>query len=154
MTLNFYLPRGHFKSSVQSIRDIISFRIYDTYFHHNVRVHGTGVVLPRRMRVDFFFAIFLQIFFLFVSLSFHFPLYCTIISYFCFGLACSLRQAGFLKKDKVKVNFQNSHIMFVFFWHLKSFLCPPSMCFRTDTMSIQGHSTGTYKEISINRMWE
>ena len=66
LILIFYLPREHFKSNVQSIRDIISFRIYDTYFHHDIRGHGAGVTLPRSMRVDFFFAIFLQIFPLFL----------------------------------------------------------------------------------------
>ena len=42
----------------QSIGDIISFRIYDSYFHHDVRGHGAGVTLPRSMRVDFFFCEF------------------------------------------------------------------------------------------------
>ena len=41
-------------------------------------------------------------------LSSYFPLYCTFISYFCFDLACSLRQTRLLKKDKVKVDFLNS----------------------------------------------
>ena len=58
LILNIYLPRG---LAVQSIRDITSFRIYDTYFHHDVRGHGAGDSLPRSMRVDFF-AVFLQIF--------------------------------------------------------------------------------------------
>ena len=63
-----------------------------------------------------FFAIFLQFFspFLSLSLSSYFPFYWAFISYFCFGLAYSLRQAGLLKKDKVKVDFQNS-IFQVFF---------------------------------------
>ena len=96
--LNFYLLRGHVKSNVQSIGDIISFRIYDTYFHHDVRRHGAGVTLPRSMRFLFcdfptdFFPLFLSL-----SLSSYFPFYCAFISYFCFGLACSLRQAGLLK---------------------------------------------------------
>ena len=38
----------------QSIEDIISFRIYDSYFHHDVRGHGAGVTLPISMRMDFF----------------------------------------------------------------------------------------------------
>ena len=32
LILHFYFPRGHVKWNVQSIGDIISFRIYDTYF--------------------------------------------------------------------------------------------------------------------------
>ena len=91
-----------------------------------------------------FFPLFLSL-----SLLSYFPLYCAFISYFCFGLACSLKQAGFLKKDNVKVNFQNS-VFKVFFCILKRFWCPPSMCFTTDTMS--RHGTDTYKEININRI--
>ena len=113
LILNFYLPKGHVKSNVQSIGDIISFRIYryDTYFHHDVRGHGAGVTLPRSMRMDLgflgFFCNFptdVSIFFS-LCLSSYFPFYFAFISYFCFGLACSLRQAGLLKKDKVKVDF-------------------------------------------------
>ena len=64
----------------------------------------------------FFFAIFLQIFpsfSLFVSL-FLFSFLLGIYHIFFFGLAYSLRQAGLLKKDKVKSDFQNS-IFQVFF---------------------------------------
>ena len=107
------------------------------------------------MRVDFFFfAIFLQIFppFLSLSLSSYFPFYWAFISYFCFGLAYSLRQAGLLKKDKVKVDFQNS--IFQVFSAFESFWCPPITCFRTDTTGIQGHGTGTHKETIINRIHE
>ena len=45
LILNFYLPMGNAKSNIQLIGDIISFRIYDTYFHHDVRGHGAGVTL-------------------------------------------------------------------------------------------------------------
>ena len=129
MILNFYLPR-------------------DIYFDHRVRGHGAGAALPRSMRVDFF-AVFLQIFPSFsLFVSAYFPLYCAFISYFCFDIACSLRQAGILKKDKVKSDFHNS--IFQVFSAFESFWCPPNMCFRTDIMSIQGHNTGTYKEININ----
>ena len=55
LILNFYLPRGHVKSNVQMIGDIISFRIYYTYFHHDIRGHCTGVMLPRSMHVNCFF---------------------------------------------------------------------------------------------------
>ena len=127
MILNFYLPRGYVKSNVQSIGYIISFRIYDTCFHHDVRGHGTRIMLPRSMRVHLFllfFFLFCFVFFSFfvffffldfptdfltlflpLSLSSYFPVYCAFISYFCFGLACFLRLAGLLK---VKVDFQNS----------------------------------------------
>ena len=55
LVLNFYSPRGHVQWNVQSIWDIISFRIYDSYFQHDVRGHGAGVTPPRSMHVDFFF---------------------------------------------------------------------------------------------------
>ena len=70
----------------------------------------------------------------------------------CFGLAYSLRQARLLKKDKVNVDIQNS--IFQVFSAFESFWCPPSMCFGTDTRGIQGHGTGTYKEINIDRIRE
>ena len=114
LILNFYSPRGHVQWNVQSKGDIISFRIYDSYFHHDIRGHGAGVTLPRSMRVDlflFFVDFFLRFSytfsppFLFLALSSYFPFYWAFISYFCFGLAYSLRQAGLLKKDKVKVDF-------------------------------------------------
>ena len=34
------------KSNIQSIRDMISFRMYDTYFHHDTRGHGAEVHYP------------------------------------------------------------------------------------------------------------
>ena len=58
MILNFYSPRGHVQRNVQSIEDIISFRMYDSYFHNDVRGHGAGVTLQRSIRVDFFFCDF------------------------------------------------------------------------------------------------
>ena len=79
LIVNLYSPRGHVQWNVQSIGDIISLRIYDSCFYHDVRGHGAGVTLPRSMRVDlFFFAIFLQIspsFSLFVSLFLFFFLF-------------------------------------------------------------------------------
>ena len=74
LILNFYSPRVHVKWNVQWIGDIIGFRIYDIYFHHDVRGHGAGVTLPKSMRTDLFFggvffALFLQIFPPFLSLS-------------------------------------------------------------------------------------
>ena len=158
MISNFHSSRVHVQWNVQSIGDIISFRIYDSYFHHDVRGHGAGVTLTISMRMDFFFFFFLRFScrffppFLSLSLSSHFPFYWAFISYFCFGLAYSLRQAGLLKKDKVKVDFQNS--IFQVFSAFESFWCPSSVCFRTDTMGIEGHGTGTYKEIIINRIHE
>ena len=67
----------HVISNVQSTGNIISFRIYDTYFQHDVRGHGAGLTLPRSMCVDFFCQ-FLSEFFLFfsLSLSFYFPFNC------------------------------------------------------------------------------
>ena len=55
LILNFYSPRVHVKWNVQWIGDIIGFRIYDIYFHHDVRGHGAGVTLPKSMRTDLFF---------------------------------------------------------------------------------------------------
>ena len=49
--------------------------------------------------------------FLSLSLSSYFPFYCAFISYFCFGLACSRRQAGLSKtKKKVNVDFHDFKI--------------------------------------------
>ena len=122
LILNFHSSRVHVQWNVQSIGDIISFRIYDSYFHHDIRGHGAGVTPPISMRVDLVFFCFVILRFscrffppfLTLSLSSYFPFYWAFISYFCFGLAYSLRQAGLLKKDKVKVDFQNS-IFQVFF---------------------------------------
>ena len=67
-----------------------------------------------------FFIVFLRFSFSFsppflsLFLSVYFPFLGAFISYFCFGLAYSLRQAGLLRKDKVQVDFQNS-IFQVFF---------------------------------------
>ena len=143
------MPWGHVKSNIQSIGDVISLRMYDTYFHHDVRSHNAGATLPKCMRVDFFFFFDFPTDFSFFSFCFSliFFFYCAFISYFCFGLACSPRQAGLLKKDKVKVNFQSS-IFQGFFRHLKV----SGMCLRTDATSIHGHGTGTYKEINIKRI--
>ena len=58
LILNSYSYRVHVQWNVQSIGDIISFRIYDTYFYHDVRGHGAGVTPPRSMRVFFFFFFF------------------------------------------------------------------------------------------------
>ena len=44
LILNIYLPWGHVKSNVQSMGNMISFRMYDTYFHHDVRGHSAGLV--------------------------------------------------------------------------------------------------------------
>lgn len=124
--------------------------------------HGAGVASPRSMRVDrlffflpFFFLWFSYRFSLFFSLclSSYFILYCTFISYFRFILACLLRQAGLLKKDKVKDDFRTRFFR-GFFYGIEGFWCPPSMCFRTNTTSIQVYGTGTYKEININIIHE
>ena len=80
LILNFYTPKGHVQWNVQSIGDIISFRIYDSYFHHDVRGHSQGVRLPRSMRMDlFFFFVCLRFSYIFfppflsLSLSSYFP---------------------------------------------------------------------------------
>ena len=101
------------------------------------------------MRVDFFLQFSYRLF-LFFSLSLLIFLLLRIYRILFFGLACSLRQAGLWKKDKVKVYFQNS-IFKVFFFLLvfESFWCPPCMCLRTDTLSKHGQGTGTYKEIKF-----
>ena len=41
------MPREHVKSNVQSIGDIISFRICNIYFHHDIRGHRARITLPR-----------------------------------------------------------------------------------------------------------
>ena len=93
----FYLSRGHVKSNVQSICDIISFSICDTNFHHDVRGQGAWCTLPRSMSRDLFFGFSYRFFpiFLYLSFSFYFPFYCAETS------------RAFEKKDKVKVDFRN-----------------------------------------------
>ena len=89
-----------------------------------------------------------------LSIYSYFSFYCAFISYnvVLFWPGFSLRQAGLLKKNKVKVEFQKP--FFKYLSVFESFWCPPRMCLRTDATSIQGHSTGTYKEININNIRE
>ena len=162
MILNFHSSRVHVQWNIQSIGDIISFRIYDSYFHHDVRGHGVGVTLPISMRVDlqFFFFFFLRFScrffppFLSLSLSSYFPVYWAFISYFCFGLAYSLRQAGLLKKDKVKVDFQNS-IFQGFFWHLKAsgvlLVCASGLILRAYKVTVLAHTKKSLLIESMNK---
>ena len=99
----------------------------------------------------FFLAIFLQIFplFLFVSLFlFYFVLHIYLIFSFWPGLLTLTSRD--LDKRQGQSRFQNSFFFRVFFSAFEGFWCPPSMCFRTNTTSIQVHGTGTYKEININ----
>ena len=118
-----YLPRGHVKSDVQLIGDINSFRIYDTYFHHDVRGHGAGVTLLRSMRVDFgfFFSIFLQIFpsfFLFVSL-FLFSFLLRIYLMFLFWHCLFTETSRAFEKRQGRSRFSELNFSF-FFRHLKA----------------------------------
>ena len=130
MIFNFYSPRVHVQWNVQSIGYIISFRIYDIYFHHDVRGHGAGVTLPRSMRVDFF------------------------CDYFCFGLAYSLRQAGLLKKDKVKVDFRT--LFFKFFRHSKASgvlpVCDSGLILWTYKVTVLAHTKKSTLIESVNKL--
>ena len=159
MILNIYSSRGHGQWNVQSIEDIISFRIYDPYFHHDVRGHGAGVTLPISMRMDlfffYFFVIFLQIFpsfSLFVSL-FLISILLGIYLIFLFWPCLFTETSRAFEKRQGQSRFSELNF-FKFFSAFESLWCPSSMCFRTDTMGIQGHGTGTYKEININRIHE
>ena len=120
LILNFYLPRGHVKSNIQSIGDIISFRINDTYFPHDVRGHRAGVTLPRSMCVDlFFFAIFLQIFPSFSSFVSHFLFFIAHLSHiFVLALLGHLDKQGFQKQTRSKLIFRTQS--FKFFRHMKA----------------------------------
>ena len=144
LILNFYLPMGHVKLNVQSIGDIISFRIYDTYFHHDVKCHATK---KWACGLDFFF---------FFRFSYRFSLFSLFVSLFLFSLILRIYLIFLFQprlfKNKVKIHFQDS--IFQVFSVFESFWCLPSKCLRTDTMSMQGHPTGTYKEININRICE
>ena len=123
---------------------MISFRVYDTYFHHDIRGHSTGVILPRSMQVGGL--VFFFVFFFFLQFSYRFfPLCLSLLIFlyivhlshiFVLALACSLRQVGLLKKVKVKGDFQNSIFQGFFGGAFKSFWCPPNMYLRTDTLSI------------------
>ena len=108
---NFYWPMGHVKSNVQSIRDIISFRIkrsidkgYNQNKKHLVsswhqmsrrRGHATKNYARGLVFLRFSYRLF-PLFSLFVSL-FLFSFYCAFTPYLCFGHACSLRQARPMK---------------------------------------------------------
>ena len=97
MTLNFYIPRGRDKSTIQPIKNLISFRINDTYFHHDVLGHEAGVALPRNICADLcvFSAIFLQIFPLFSLFLFSFILRIYLIFFFVLALHVYLDKQGF-----------------------------------------------------------
>ena len=100
-----------------------------------------------------FFAIFLHITFpsfsLFVSLFlFSFILHSYLI--FLFWPCLFTETSRAFEKRQGRSLFSELN----FFFKFESFCCPPSMCLRTDTMSIQGRGTGTYKEININRIRE
>ena len=153
------------KSNIQSIGDIISFRIYDTYFHHDVRGHSAGVTLPRSMRVDLFF-FFSFFFFFFLRFSYRFSLLFLFVSLFLFAFLlpfyfiflfwpCLFTETSraFEKRQGLS-RFSELNFSSYSFPAFESFWCPPSMCLRNDAMCIQGHSTGTYKEININRIRE
>ena len=129
-----------------------------THCHHDARGHGAGVTPPRSMSVGFFFFFcdfptdFLS-FPLFVSLflfSFLLCIYLIVLFWPCFFTEIS---RALEKKTRPKSNFQNS-IFQGFFSAFESFWCPPSMCVRTGVTCIQGHGTGTYKEININIICE
>ena len=103
------------------------------------------------MRVDLFlflrFSYRFSLLFLSLSLSSYFPFYWAFISYFCFGLAYSLRQAGLFEKGQVKVDFQIS--IFQVFSVFESFWCPHCMWFRTDTTDIQGQGMAHTKKSTL-----
>ena len=117
------------------------------------------------MHVDLFFFVFLLFFFcdfpidfslLFsLSLSSYFPFCWAFISYFCFGLAYSLRHlAGLLKKDKVKVDFQNS-IFQIFFWHSKASgvlpVCFSRLILRAYKVMVLAHTKKSTLTDSVNK---
>ena len=125
----FLLPWGHVKSNVQSIGDIINFRMYDTYFHHDVRGHSAGVTHPKSMRVNlfFFFSIFLQVFLafsLFVSL-FLFSFLLRIYLIFLFWPCLFTETSKAFEKRQSQSRF--SEVNFSVFLGIESFWCPPSV---------------------------
>ena len=102
-----------------------------------------------------FFVIFLQIFPSFslcVSL-FLFSFLLGIYLIFLFSPCSFTETSRTFEKRQGQSRFSELNF-FKFFSAFESFWCPPSMCFRTDTTGKQGHGTGTYKEININRIRE
>ena len=70
--------------------------------------------------------------------------------FFYFRLACLVSSIEFLKDDKIKIRFQK--LIFKVILKFKSFLCPSSRYFKTDTNSMQHSEKSTLKECLIKRI--
>ena len=161
MILNFHSSRVHVQWNVQSIGDIISFRMYDSYFHHNVRGHGAGVTLPISMRVDlffflFFFAIFLQIFpsfSLFVSL-FLFSFLLGIYLIFLFWPCLFTETSRAFEKRQGQSPFSDLNFS-SFFRHLKAsgvlLVCASGLILRAYKVTILAHTKKSLLIESMNK---
>ena len=156
MILNIYSSRGHGQWNVQSIEDIISFRIYDPYFHHDVRGHGAGVTLPISMRMDFFFAIFLQIFpsfSLFVSL-FLISILLGIYLIFLFWPCLFTETSGAFEKRQGQSRFSELNFS-SFFRHLKASgvlpVCVSGLILRAYKVTVLAHTKKSTLIESMNK---
>ena len=144
LILNFLFTWGHLKSNVWSKGDIICFWIYHTYFHHDVRSHGAGVTLPIRMRLDFFYD-FPTDFSHFCSLHLSLLIFLYIVHLshiFILTLLVHWDKQGFWKMTRSKSIFRTQ--FFKFFLGIWKLLVSSQYVLKTNTMSIQGHVTGTY----------
>ena len=159
MILNFHSSRIHIQWNVQSIGDIISFRMYDSYFHHDVRGHGAGVMLPISMRVDFFFfflAIFLQIypsFSLFVSL-FLFSFLLGIYLIFLFWPCLFTETSRAFEKRQGQSRFSELNFS-GFFRHLKAsdvlLVCASGLILRAYKVTVLAHKKKPLLIESMNK---
>ena len=156
MILNFYTSRGHVQWNVQSIGEIISFRIYDSYFHRDVRGHGAGVTLPISIRVDIFFAIFLQIFpffSLFVSL-FLFSFVLGIYLIYLFWPCLFTETSRAFEKIQGQSRFFRTQF-FKFFRHLKASgvlpVCVSGLILRAYKVTVLAHTKKSTLIESINK---
>ena len=159
-----YSPKGHVQWNVQSIGDIISFRIYDSYFHHDARGHDARVTLPRSMRVDlfffffflFFFCDFLQIFpsfSLFVSL-FLFSFLLGIYLIFLFWPCLFTETSRAFEKRQGQSRFSELNFS-SFFRHLKASgvlpVCYSGLILRTYKVTVLTHTKRSTLIESVNK---
>ena len=92
--------------------------------------------------------------FLSLSLSSYFPFYWAFISYFCFGLAYSLRQAGLLKKRQRQSRFSELNFS-SFFRHLKASgvlpVCDSGLILWTYKVTVLAHTKRSTLIESMNK---
>ena len=144
----------------------MSFRIYDSYFHHDVRGHGVGVTLPRSMRVDlffFFFFFFVVVVFLrfsynffspFLSLSLLFSFLLGIYFIFWFWPCLFTETSRAFEKRQGQTRFSELNFS-SFFRHLKASgvlpVCDSGLILRTYKVTVLAHTKKSTLIESVNK---